>query len=88
MSAETADAPNLDVLLDVPLELSVELASCSIATADVLELKPGSVVEFEGTSNDPVALYVNRKLVARGEIVIGPAGLGIRVTEIVARGDE
>jgi flagellar motor switch protein FliN/FliY len=88
MSAETTDAANLDVLLDVPLELSVELAACEISTADVLELKPGSVVEFEGNSNDPVGLYVNNRLVARGEIVIGPAGLGIRITEIVARADQ
>ncbi len=60
--------PNLDVLLDVPVNLSVELGSCQMPMRDVLQLKTGSVVQLEKVADAPVEILVNRKLVARGQV--------------------
>ena len=58
---------NLEILLDVPVKLTVELGSCQMPMRDVLQLNLGSVVQLDKISNTPVDLYVNQKLVARGE---------------------
>lgn len=85
MNTPADSSQNLEALLEIPLELSVELASCRKSTADILSLDLGSVVEFEGSANDPVELYVNQKLVASGEIIVTDDHLGIRITEVVGQ---
>ena len=75
--------PALEALLEIQMEMSVELAACEKLTTEVLNIKAGLVVEFDGTTNDPVGLYANGRLVGKGEIVVGPSGLCIRVTEAV-----
>ena len=85
MNARPECSQNLEVLLEIPLELTVQVASCSKSTAEVLRVSAGSVVEFDESANDPVGLYVNHKLVARGELVAVEGQLGIKVTEVVAR---
>jgi len=77
---------NLDVLLDVPVNLSVELGSCQMPMRDVLELNTGSVVQLEKVADAPVELFVNRKLVARGEVVVVEEHFGIKITELVSSG--
>ena len=75
--------PNLDLLLDIPVNLSVELGCCHLSMQEVLQLKVGSVVQLEKASDAPVDLFVNRKLLARGEVVVVNDRFGIKITEII-----
>ena len=75
--------PNLDVLLDVPVNLSVELGACQLPMRDVLQLKTGSVVQLEKVADAPIEVFVNRKLVARGQVVVVDDRFGIKITELV-----
>jgi flagellar motor switch protein FliN/FliY len=77
-----APQPNLDLLLDIPLKVSAGLASVTKSAADVLDLKVGAVVDFDKSATSPIELYANRKLVARGEVVLVGKNLGIRVTRL------
>lgn len=80
----TAEQPvNLDIVLDVPVSLTVELGSCEMPMRDVLQLSTGSVVQLDTTADSPVELRVNRKLVARGEVVVMDDHFGIKITELV-----
>ncbi len=80
----TAEQPvNLDIVLDVPVSLTVELGSCEMPMRDVLQLSTGSVVQLDKTADSPVELRVNRKLVARGEVVVMDDHFGIKITELV-----
>jgi flagellar motor switch protein FliN/FliY len=75
--------PNLEILLDVPVSLTVELGSCQMPMRDVLQLTVGSVLQLDKLASSPVELFVNRKLIARGEVVVVEDRFGIKVTEIV-----
>lgn len=77
--------PNLEVLLDVPVKLTVELGSCQMSMRDVLQLAVGSVVQLDKLADAPVNLFVNQKLVARGEVVVVEDHFGIKVTEIFGK---
>ncbi|HTS18852.1 MAG TPA: flagellar motor switch protein FliN [Verrucomicrobiae bacterium] len=83
MSATAATLPNLDVLLDVGVKLTVELGNCQMLMRDVLQLAAGSVVQLDKASDAPVDLYVSGKLFARGEVVVVEGRIGIRITELV-----
>lgn len=75
--------PNLELLLDVPVGLTVELGSCHLPMRDVLNLNIGSVVQLDKLADAPVELRVNEKLVARGEVVVVENRFGIKITELV-----
>jgi flagellar motor switch protein FliN len=77
----------IDLILDVPLEISVELGRVSMLIKDILALAPGSIVELGRTAGEPVDLLVNGRLVAKGEVVVIEDNFGIRVTEIVSPAD-
>ena len=77
--------PNFDILLDVPVKLSVELGSCQLSMREVLKLGPGSVVQLEKQADAPVDLYVNQKLIARGEVVVVEDRFGIKITELFGK---
>ena len=83
MSLTSDNAPNLNVLLDVPIKLSVELGSCYMPMKDLLQLSVGSVVKLDKIADAPVDIYVNQKLVARGEVVVLEERFGIKITEII-----
>jgi len=78
-----AQAPNLELILDIPLEVKVELGRTARKIRDVLELGPGSVVELEKLANEPVDILVNDKLFAKGEVVVIDENFGVRVTDIL-----
>ena len=79
MANAAADAPpNFEILLDIPVNLSVELGSCNLSMQEVLQLGVGSVVQLDKTADAPVDLFVNRKLVARGEVVVDDDRFGIK----------
>lgn len=76
---------NLDLLLGVPLDITVELGATKMLVRDILKLSIGAVVELERAAASPVDLLVNERLVARGEIVAIDDNFGVRVTEIVTK---
>jgi flagellar motor switch protein FliN len=83
MSASSPANRNLDLILDVPVKLTVELGSCQMPMREVLELAVGSVVQLDKVADEPVQLSVNRKLVARGEVVVVENQFGIKIIELV-----
>ena len=83
---QPSDHPlNLDVLLDVPVKLSVELGSCFMFMKDLLQLSVGSVVQLDKIADTPVDVYVNQKLVACGEVVVVEDRFGIKITEMIGK---
>ncbi len=83
-SAPPAAQSGLDLILDVPLKVTVELGRTRMQIRDVLELGKGSVVELDKLAGEPVDLLVNGKLIARGEVVVIDENFGVRVTDIVS----
>lgn len=73
---------NLEVLLDVPVKVTVELGSCQMPMRDVLQLASGSVVQLDKVAEAPVDLYVNQKRIAHGEVVVVEDRLGIKITKV------
>ncbi len=83
-AAPSVNAPaNLDMLLDVPVSLSVELGTTQLPMKEVLELGEGSVITLDKEADAPVELYVNSRLIARGEVVVVEDRFGIKITEII-----
>lgn len=74
----------LDLLLDVPLDLSVELGRTRMSIQELLSLGPGSVIELDKVAGEPLDILVNNRLVARGEAVVVNDKFGIRITDIVS----
>jgi flagellar motor switch protein FliN len=83
MDSTAKPSPNLDLLLDVRVKLTVELGACQIPMRDVLQLSSGSVVKLEKAAQTPVDLYANQKLIARGEVVVVDDAYGIKITELL-----
>jgi len=78
---------SLDIVLDVPLQVTVELGRTEKLVRDVLELTPGSVVELDKLAGEPVDILVNQKYIAKGEVVVIDENFGIRITDIVRPAD-
>jgi flagellar motor switch protein FliN len=74
----------LELLLDVPLELSVELGRTRMSIQELLALGPGSVIELDKVAGEPLDILINDRLVARGEAVVVNDKFGIRITDIVS----
>jgi len=74
----------LELLLDIPLEISVELGRVRMQVKDVIELGSGSIVEINKAAGEPVDVMVNGRLVARGEVVVIEDNFGVRITEVVS----
>jgi len=84
-SAEAQMPSNLDLLLDVPLEVTVELGRATRKVRDVLALGPGSIVELNKLAGEPVDMLVNGKLIAKGEVVVIDENFAVRIIEILSR---
>ncbi len=74
----------LDMLLDVPLDVSVELGRCRMSIQELLTLGPGAVVELDKVAGEPLDVLINDRLVARGEAVVVNDKFGVRITDIVS----
>ncbi len=83
MNGSTEAPTNLDLVLDVPVSLTVELGGCKLPMGEVLQLRAGSVVQLEKMAAEPVDLLVNGKLIARGEVVVMEDRFGVKITELV-----
>lgn len=82
-----ADDTNLNLLLDIPLKVTVELGRTSKQIKEILELSQGSVIELDKLAGEPVDILVNNKLIAKGEVVVIDENFGVRVTDIVSQWD-
>ncbi len=79
------DTKNLAVIMDVKVELTVRLGSCMLPMRELVELAEGSVLQLDQLATDPVGLYVNDKLIARGEVVVVDENFGIKITHIIGQ---
>lgn len=87
-AAPPAEQPrNLDLLMDIPLKVSVELGKTKRTIKEILELSVGSVVELDKLAGEPVDIHVNDKLIAKGEVVVIEENFGVRVTDILSQTD-
>ena len=75
---------DMDFLIDIPLEVSVELGRTRMMIKDLLQLGQGSVIELNKIAGEPMEIFVNSKLVARGEVVVVNEKFGIRLTDIIS----
>ena len=82
---QTVEDFDLNLLLDIPLEITVELGRTSIQIQELLGLGPGSAVTLSKLEGEPVDILANEKLIARGEVVLLYKKYGIRITEIISR---
>lgn len=78
---------NLDLLLDIPLKVTVELGRTKQTVQEVLDLSPGSIVELDKLAGEPVDVLVNGKLIAKGEVVVIDENFGVRITDILNQKD-
>jgi flagellar motor switch protein FliN len=76
---------NLDMLLDIPLQVTVELGRTKRSVKEILELSSGSIIELDKLAGEPVDILVNSKIVAKGEVVVIDENFGVRVTDIVSQ---
>lgn len=88
MDKKENDGPSLDMLMDVNLQLSVELGSTQMTVRQVLELQKGAVIELNRIAGDAVDIYVNDRLLARGEVVVVDDKFGVRITELISAAQE
>ncbi len=75
---------DLDFILDIPLEVSVELGRTKMLINDLLQVGQGSVIELNKLAGEPLEILVNRKLVARGEVVVVNEKFGVRLTDVIS----
>jgi flagellar motor switch protein FliN len=73
----------LEALYDVPVQVSVVLGSTKMPLSSILKLGKGAVIELERTVGEPIDVYVNNKIVAKGEIVIVEDKIGVTLTEVI-----
>jgi len=84
---EESEPNNLNMLLDIPLQVTVELGRTKRSVKDILELSTGSIIELDKLAGEPVDILVNNKLIAQGEVVVIDESFGVRVTDIVSQTD-
>ena len=84
MSASETRDRNLNIILDIPLKVTVELGRARMVVSELLNLGQGSVVELNKLAGEPMEVLVNDKLVARGEAVVVNEKFGVRLTDIIS----
>lgn len=81
---EHGDSPNLDVILDIPVTISMEVGNTDITIRNLLQLNQGSVVELDRLAGEPLDVKVNGTLIAHGEVVVVNEKFGIRLTDVIS----
>lgn len=79
---------NIDLIMDVPLEVTVELGRTTKSIHDILEFAPGTIIELNKLAGEPIDVLVNGKIVARGEVVVIEENFSIRITDIIKRAEQ
>ncbi|MFN9529577.1 MAG: flagellar motor switch protein FliN [Pseudomonadaceae bacterium] len=80
----TLDGPNLDVILDIPVSISMEVGNTDITIRNLLQLNQGSVIELDRLAGEPLDVLVNGTLIAHGEVVVVNEKFGIRLTDVIS----
>ena len=83
-AASSGETKSMDLILDIPLTVAVELGRSKMLINDLLQLGQGSVIELTKLVGEPLEVLVNQKLVARGEVVVVNEKFGVRLTDIVS----
>lgn len=86
-SLQEHEARNLNMLLDIPLQVTVELGRTKRSVKEILELSSGSIIELDKLAGEPVDILVNSRLVAKGEVVVIEENFGVRITDIVSQSE-
>ena len=81
--AQVAGAENIGLIMDVPLEVTVELGRTTKSIHEILDFAPGTIIELNRIAGEPIDILVNGKYVAKGEVVVIEESFGVRITEIV-----
>ena len=87
VNQENSADSDIDMIMDIPVQLSVELGRTRLTIKNILQLGQGSVVELDGLAGEPMDVYVNGYLIAQGEVVVVDDKYGIRVTDIITPSD-
>lgn len=77
------DSQNLQLVMEVKVDLTVRIGSARLTMRDVMALTPGTVLQLNQGAAEPVGLYVNEKLIGRGEVVVVDENFGIKITQLV-----
>lgn len=85
--AQESESNNLSMLLDIPLQVTVELGRTKRSVKEILELSSGSIIELDKLAGEPVDILVNNRLIAKGEVVVIDENFGVRVTDILSQTD-
>ncbi|MFC4409207.1 flagellar motor switch phosphatase FliY [Chungangia koreensis] len=85
--ANTVESRNLNMLYDIPLQVTVELGRTKRSVKEILELTGGSIIELDKLAGEPVDILVNSRLIAKGEVVVIDENFGVRITDIVSQAD-
>jgi flagellar motor switch protein FliN/FliY len=85
MNAMPENPANLNLVLDVPVSLTIELGGCKLPMREVFQLNIGSVVQLDKPADAPVELSINGKLIARGEVVVIEDRYGVKITEVIGQ---
>ncbi|WP_049629920.1 flagellar motor switch protein FliN [Cellvibrio sp. pealriver] len=84
VSSRPAGSPDLDVILDIPVSISMEVGRTSITIRNLLQLNQGSVIELDRLAGEPLDVLVNGTLIAHGEVVVVNEKFGIRMTDVIS----
>ncbi len=84
---QESESKNLEMLMDIPLQVTVELGRTKRSVKEILELSSGSIIELDKLAGEPVDILVNNRLIAKGEVVVIDENFGVRVTDIVSQSD-
>jgi len=87
MDSPSQSNSDIDMIMDIPVQLSVELGRTRLTIKNILQLGQGSVVELDGLAGEPMDIFVNGYLIAQGEVVVVDEKYGIRLTDIITPSD-
>lgn len=87
VSSPQENSRNLDMLLDIPLQVTVELGRTKRTVQEILALSSGAIIELDKLAGEPVDILINSKLIAKGEVVVIDENFGVRVTDIISQKD-
>jgi flagellar motor switch protein FliN/FliY len=83
----SGEAPDIDVILDIPVTISMEVGNTQIPIRNLLQLNQGSVIELDRLAGEPLDVLVNGTLIAHGEVVMVNEKFGIRLTDVISPGE-
>jgi len=81
---KTTKDPDLSLIMDIPLRVAVELGRTKMAVRELIQLCQGSVIELNKLAGEPLEVYINDKLIARGEAVVVNEKFGVRLTDVIS----